>query len=248
MISTKGVARAVVKEGLVMARKIVVLVMVGLFLAVAQGAGATVWSDGFEGPSLLSGGWTILKEETGVMSLSTDVSHSGQQSAKFTPFDGGQKWLRLFHSLGSLQEGTLSCWFYDEGPGMYVHLCATMGTPLSDYAFVGVQDWDDTYYHATGGLNGEQERTAVTRSYAWHHFEITGTASGVTTRIDDIVTGSVAGDYRFDGVLLGLSGPHYSGPNYYFDDVSFTPIPEPATMSLLVLGGLGMLISRRKKN
>jgi len=235
MISARNVARAVV------------VVMVGLFLAVAQGAGATVWSDGFEGPSLLSGGWTILKEETGVMSLSTDVSHSGQQSAKFTPFDGGQKWLWLFHSLGSLQEGTLSCWFYDGGSGMYGYLYATMGTfPSPYYSWVGVQDWDDTYYHATGGLNGEQERTAVTRSYAWHHFEITGTASGVTTRIDDIVTGSVAGDYRFDGVLLGLSGPHYSGPNYYFDDVSFTPIPEPATMSLLA-AGLGALWLKKRR-
>ena len=234
MISVRGVATTAV--------------MVGLFLAVAQGAGATVWSDDFEGPSLLSGGWTILMEETGVMSLSTDFSHSGQQSAKFTPFDGGQKWLWLVHSLGSLQEGTLSGWFYDEDPGMYVHLCATMGTPLFDYAFVGVQDWDDTYYHATGGLNGEQERTAVTRGYdAWHHFEITGTATGVTTRIDDIVTGSVAGDYRFDGVLLHLFGPHYSGPSYYFDDVSFTPIPEPVTMATVGMGiaGLGGYIRRR---
>ena len=200
----------------------------------AWAAPGALWSDGFEGPSLESGGWTIQQQNTGVMSLSTDFSHSGQQSAKFTPYNGGQKGLCLGHSLGPLlQEGTLSCWFYDGGYGMYVHLQATKGTSndpaaiAASVAAIGVQDWDGTYYHATGGLNGPEERTTIPRSTGWHHFEIVCSATGVTTKIDGAVAGSLAGDYRFDGVMLDLEGPHYSGPSYYFDDVSVTPVPEP---------------------
>ena len=193
------------------------------------------WSDGFEGPSLESGGWTILQQNLGLISLSTDVSHSGQQSAKFTPYNGGQKGLDLAHRLGPLpQEGTLSAWFYDGGYGMYVHLQATKGAGFDYVANVGVQDWDGSYYHATGGTHDAEGGTAVPRSIGWHHFEIAGTAVGVTITIDGIVAATAAGDYRFDGVRLDLEGPHYSGPSYYFDDVSFTPVSGPVPADVTV--------------
>ncbi len=169
------------------------------------------------------------------MSQSTDLSHSGQKSAKFTPYNGGQKGLCLGHSLSPvLLEGTLSCWFYDGGYGMYVHLVTTKGSSpdpaaIADYvAAVGVQDWDGSYYHATAGTHGAEGGTAIPRSTGWHHFEIAGTAVGVTITIDGTVAATAAGDYRFDGVRLEVTGPHYSGPSYYFDDVSFTPVSGPA--------------------
>lgn len=46
----------------------------------------------------------------------------------------------------------------------------------------------------------------------------------------------IRGGYRSDAIYHG-----------YLDNVSFTEVPEPTTLSLLALGGLGILAGKKRK-
>jgi hypothetical protein len=103
---------------------------------------------------------------------------------------------------------------------------------------------------ATDGLNGGGWfNLSVTRSVGWHEGKIVvDGANNVSFYIDDMInplfTHSAVETYGYNVLELNTG---YGPTTGYFDDVSFSVIPEPNTAALLLCGGLTWLALRRRK-
>jgi hypothetical protein len=115
--------------------------------------------------------------------------------------------------------------------------------------------YDPTEYQArvvgaTDGLSGGTWfNLSVTRSIGWHEGKITvDGANNVSFYIDDMnnpaLTHSAVLTYGYNVLELNTD---YGTTAGYFDDVSFSQIPEPGTAALLLCGGLTWLALRRRK-
>ena len=184
------------------------------------GAGSVV--DGFEAPSFNTF-WT-LTQQNGTVIPSTDLAHSGSQSAKFASSSGGQRNIFLTHTFPQATQGTLSVWFDDTAPGtetlyagLYAHDSANGANDFS----VNVADWNASNYIWHGpGIS--ETPTSVSRTPGWHQFQLQVSPTQFSALIDGVVVGSVAGSFTFDTVQLLLSGPDWRpDATYYFDEFSF---------------------------
>jgi hypothetical protein len=228
-----------------------------LFLSLAQASADIVYQDGFEAPTLDPFWSTIL--QSGSITLSTAMAHSGQQSAQFTSVDTGQlKDLYLFHDFATPLYGTVSVWFFDTGAGQpssnYVGLELDMSHTdfrprlyASDYDLPGN---GDTY---NWGMNSQAAyASSVPRTGAWHEFTIEDTAQSLALLVDGTIVHTESGGTPFDHVQIWTGGPSWRPAwTYYVDDFSLvgSAVPEPST---LAIGGIGTVIllgwaSRRRR-
>jgi Bacterial Ig-like domain (group 3) len=194
--------------------------------------------DGFEGPTI-DPFWTVT-QQFGSITTSTDVAHSGAQSAKFSSSSGGQRNIILSHTVASPTKGTFEVWFYDNAPGQqtlyeYIQL---LNSSTGDKAFIGTQDFDAFCYtaflyngaqgttlgpNANCGVFPQVLTTSVTRTQGWHLLEIVVAPAAVTFFIDTTQVFTTTGDYGFDNVSLVVTGPSFRPDTVaYFDDFLFT--------------------------
>lgn len=211
-----------------------VLLTVMSLLATPAPVFATVVTDGFEGP-VISSLWDVSLQNHGSIGLSTTVAHSGSQSLQVMATGGGQVDAWAFHDFGQPMLGEFSTWFYDTRNGsVYSHI-VLQNTQDNASAFIGIQDWDASYYHAGYGPN--EGKTTVPRSIGWHHFKITADGTSHSFYIDSVLVSSAARTGGFDRLALQISGPGVVG-TYYYDDFSaiVQPVPEPSTYALAAIG------------
>ncbi|HZI20287.1 MAG TPA: Ig-like domain-containing protein [Pyrinomonadaceae bacterium] len=200
------------------------------------------YNDSFEGTAI-NPFWTA-REQFGSLSLSTEQSRSGAQSVKLSSTGGGQREIRLKHTFPSALKGSFSIYFYDAAPGqetLYEKLYLSHSAMPNQVAAIGTQDFDAYCYSAVlvdaggtaGGPNGtcgvypQTSTTNVNRTQGWRRLEINVTANSVTFAIDGQQVFSGAGDYSFDTVEIGVSGPFWRPDTAaYFDDFSFSPAPQ----------------------
>jgi hypothetical protein len=232
-------------------------------LAPGARADTVTFTDGFEGSSF-NPFWT-LTQQLGTITLSTDESFTGSQSAKFTAESGGQRNLFLTHAFSSELVGTVSVYFFDDAPGeqtLYEKLSLT-DSENGTTASVGTQDFDAFCYSAAIGALGpnancgdfpQESTTAVARTGGWHLLSITAGINDSSISIDGNQVFNLPGSFTFDTVQLEMFGPGFR-PNTvaYFDDFSInaTTVPEPQNMAwvlpALLFGGITVRTFVRKK-
>jgi hypothetical protein len=124
----------------------------------------------------------------------------------------------------------------------------------------GSAGYDGTMYQArvvgaTDGYSGSTYfNTSTSRSIGWHEGRIVvgpalgnGTAN-VDFYIDDMVNPTFShNSVTAWGFNVLEMNTYYGATTGYFDDVSFSVIPEPGSAVLLLCGGLSWLALRRRK-
>lgn len=242
------------------------LLVLILLLGVAgeQSADAQSFSDGFE-VSSFNPFWTT-REQSGSVALSTDQSHNGSQSAKFSSTSGDQREIHLTHVFSSPTKGHFTIYFYDAAPGqetLYEQL-DLYNSNTTDLATIGTQDFDAYCYtaqlynyntavqqgpNAPCGVFPQTSTTNVGRTLGWHKLEINVTASSVSHSIDGTQVFSAAGDYSFDTIDVVVSGPFWR-PNTtaYFDDFSFEAANAPDPCAQQVQGLVNQISTLTQQN
>jgi PEP-CTERM motif len=108
-------------------------------------------------------------------------------------------------------------------------------------------------YQARNLDNGGWIQLDATRSVGWHTFEFDIRGTTVDLKVDGLVDAqfsnlSWGGGTSYDWFNLGSALTSNTGSGY--DDVylAVTPVPEPSTIALGVLGGLGLMIGVRRNH
>ena len=210
--------------------------------------------DDFEGPGL-DPFWSTRTDAGAVFFPSTEQVHGGDQAVKLnSTANTGEKYIWLFHDFDEPVYGSASVWMYDTGAdelssnymGLYL---------LGEDANSNLQAFDydlgptngGNYYYFNTAVSTSSITSGIDRTKDWHELSISSLPDLLRFEIDgEVVHESVHGT-SFDSIVLQMSGPTWR-PAYstYFDDFSFTPIPEPSAFMLAAGCGMVLFLRRRR--
>ena len=228
-----------------------------LFLAAAIPAKAADWSDNFDSYTTGSisgkGGWEGWAGTPAVAgTVSTANSFSAPNSLRLVagndtvrPFTGVTSGLWTF-SLKQYLPSTSSGSTWTILLNQYPNNLNWSVQVLSDLSagFIGVFDSNGDQQGATLNLIKDQ--------WVDMRFEINLNANSVTSYYNNTLIGTMP--WQSDGInqlqALDLypdesAGTAQVGPIYY-DNLSLTAVPEPSSLSLLLIGGLAVFVRSRK--
>jgi len=163
---------------------------------------------------------------------------------------------------------TIAFWANEQGGTNYGHLVATTSNYSNrNWLFQTDSFGGDSTYVWSDTDGAWQQQTGWVLPNGWHHVAITYDGSTMKTYLD----GSNNGTYSMGGATF----PNFSGHIYFggwlaggrslngqqddviiFDTVenvsdimngTHSAMPEPATLALLGLGGMGMLLGRKRR-
>lgn len=217
---------------------------------------AGVFADGFEGAAL-DPFWSTFTQN-GSISLTTDIAHSGNQSARFSSFNTfANKYEYLFHDFSTPTYGTTSVWIFDTGAGVassnYIGFLVEnantgfyAGLTTYDFGFPGGGPGRGDQYNFYS--NGFISASGINRTRAWHQYAIVSTPTELTLKVDGISLYSQATGNPFTQVRLYSQAPDFRPAfTQYFDDFVFesfdvSTVPEPFSVVLWSLFGLATLL------
>ncbi|MGH7938724.1 MAG: PEP-CTERM sorting domain-containing protein, partial [Bryobacteraceae bacterium] len=120
---------------------------------------------------------------------------------------------------------------------VWMNLSELSNSASLDLAYYENGPWGGIEYHLEGLLNG----TVV----ASDSFTIAGDGSG---RDDPTFQSMSLGGAEFDQLhLFAQYDGQYSAPRGMIDDLRITAVPEPGSLALLVLGGVGLFAWRTRR-
>ena len=132
------------------------------------------------------------------------------------------------------------------GPGETLNGQSNPDTTTSGGYVMETNITDATGMHSTlSGITDAQTKAGFSAAFtlgAGNAYTLTLTSVGATPTVLDTYTGTISG--AINGVdLFGQN----TASNGYFNSLSITAVPEPATIGLFIAAGAGLLLIRRRR-
>lgn len=169
----------------------------------------TIFRDNFE-DNLSS--WKITATAPNTATISTDKAQSGSKSLKLH-YQNPNEGVSLNYFFNQPQQGTVSIWLYDPGPGTSMGTAWEIGdTDGKNTVILGVNpNYPNTYYYRfnINYPNKQEMDSKVTRTEGWHKFELVTTPQGSYGKIDGINLNNIAthtGLTNFSKIHIFLPG------------------------------------------
>jgi hypothetical protein len=229
-------------------RQIAMLLMV-LGLAVFAAQGAPVFQENFDSyTSWPDGGWSTV----GTTGLSSPGNGGSGQALELTRPASGET--AAWHSFTEQSTGTVTAYIgqsINSSPGSAGGLRFLLSdfTAGKDLGYICLTEDGFVTMNTTNGYF-ESRRIGTYEADTWYPISISwdAVAKTVTASFDGgtpLTLGYAEAGANIANGLMAYNANTSGGTWYsYVDDIVVTP--EPATMGLLALGGLGMLIRRKR--